>query len=91
MVQPTFDEKIIQSSGGSKVGRRGRVPPPTRGSKFFQFHAVFWKFWQNRMLAPPSPGELAPPPRGNPGSATGCSKNLKEQKITQILSHNTFI
>ena len=25
--------------------------------------------WQNRMLAPP-PGELAPSPWGNPGSAT---------------------
>ena len=35
-------------------------------SKFFQFHAVFGKFWQNRMLVPP--GELAPPPLGNPGS-----------------------
>ena len=32
------------------------------GSKFFQFHAVFEKIWQNRMLAPP--------PRGNPGCAT---------------------
>ena len=41
--------------------------PP--GSKFFQFHAVFGKIWQNRMLAPPPP-ELAPPPRGNPGFAT---------------------
>ena len=28
------------------------VRPPW-GSKFFQFHAVFGKFWQNRMLAPP--------------------------------------
>ena len=37
-----------------------RAPP--WGSKFFQFHAVFRKIWQNRMLAPP-PGELAPPPR----------------------------
>ena len=44
-----------------------RPPPP--GPKFFQFHAVFGKIWQNRMLAPP-PGELAPPPRGNPRSAT---------------------
>ena len=44
------------------------APPSPWGSKFFQFHAVFGKFWQNRMLAPP--GELAPPPRGNPGSAT---------------------
>ena len=46
------------NSGGSK------------GSKFFQFHAVFGKVWQNRMLASP-PRQLAPPPRGNPGSATG--------------------
>ena len=37
------------------------------GSKFFQFHAVFGKFWQNRMLAPPGVGT---PPQGNPGSAT---------------------
>ena len=51
-------------------GGAGDAPPP-RGSKFFRFHAVFGKFWQNRMLVPP-PGELAPPPRGNPGSATGC-------------------
>ena len=28
-----------------------RAPP--RGSKFFQFHAVFGKIWRNRMLAPP--------------------------------------
>ena len=42
---------------------------PPWGSKFFQFHAVFGKIWQKRMLAPP-PGELAPPPRGNPRSAT---------------------
>ena len=48
-------------------GKRGTCDP--RGSKFFQFHAVFGKIWENRMLAPP--GELAPPPRGNAGSATG--------------------
>ena len=52
------------------AGLRGapRSRPPW-GSKFFQFHAVFGKIWQNRMLAPPS-GELAPLSRGNPGSAT---------------------
>ena len=44
-------------------------PPPPGDPKIFQFHAVLVNFWQNRMLAPP--GELAPPPRGNPGSATG--------------------
>ena len=39
---------------------RPSLPP---GSKFCQFHAVFGKIWQNRMLAPP--GRLAPPPRRN--------------------------
>ena len=29
------------------------APHPLRGPKFFQFHAVFGNFWQNRMLAPP--------------------------------------
>ena len=42
---------------------------PPRGPKFFQFHAVFGKFWQNRMLAPPLES-WRPPPGGNPGSAT---------------------
>ena len=42
---------------------------PVRGSKFFQFYAVFGIIWQNRMLA--RPGRFTPPPRGNPGSATG--------------------
>ena len=49
-------------------GGAGDARPP-RGSKFFQFHAVFGKIRQICMLAPP-PGELAPPPQGNPGSAT---------------------
>ena len=49
-----------QNSGGSK---RARVL-----SKFFQYHAVFGKFWQNRMLAPllegwrPHLGEILDPP-----------------------------
>ena len=51
-----------------------RAPP--WGSKFFQFHAVFGKIWQNRMLVPP--GELAPPPQGNPGSTTGVVTALVE-------------
>ena len=32
-------------------GHRGRAPP--WAPKFFQFHAVFGKIWQNCMLAPP--------------------------------------
>ena len=39
-----------KDSGGSKGDARDASPP---GSKFFQFHAVFGKFWQNHMLAPP--------------------------------------
>ena len=51
-------------------GPQGMCASPW-GSKFLQFHAVFGKIWQNRMLAPPpSPTGLALPPRGNPGSAT---------------------
>ena len=41
--------KTKETSGGSKGGR-----PP--GSRFFQFHAVFGKIWQNRMIA--SPGRI---------------------------------
>ena len=41
-------------------------PPPPTESKFFQFHAAFRKIWQNCMLAPP--------PQGNPWSATGFQR-----------------
>ena len=36
-------------TGGSKGGHERRAP---LGSKFFQFHAVFEKIWQNHMLVP---------------------------------------
>ena len=52
-----------QNSGGSNPGAL-----PHYGPKFSQFHAVFGKILQNRMLAPP-PGGLASPPTRNPGSA----------------------
>ena len=58
----------VQCSGGSKGGRERHTPlplpspSPPPGSKFFQFHAVFGKFWQNRMLAPP--GGVGPPSSG---------------------------
>ena len=52
--------------GGSKGGARDACP--SSGSKFFQFHVVFGKIWQNCMLAPP--WTVDTPPRGNPGSAT---------------------
>ena len=68
-------------SDGSKGGERNAPPR----SKFFQFHAVFGKFRQNRMLAPP--GELAPPPRRNPGSAIASVKHSNQYRDNcQVLS-----
>ena len=51
--------------------RGGAREPP--GSKCFQFHAVFGKIWENRLLAHPL-GELAPL-RENAGSATDFRYN----------------
>ena len=60
-------------SGGSKGGHEGRAPP--WGSEFFQFMQFSGKFGKIVCWHPP-PGELAPPPRGNPGSVTGmCSSS----------------
>ena len=53
--------------GGSRGGVRDARPP--WASKFFRFHAVFGKIW--RVHAPP--GGFTPPPRENPGSATGLN------------------
>ena len=53
-------------SGGSKGERERRAPP--WGLISFNFMQFLRKFGVCCMLAPP--GELAPPPRGNPGSAT---------------------
>ena len=54
-------------SGGSKEGRRGRAPP--LGVQILSISCSFWEILAKSYVAPP--GELAPPPRGNPGSATG--------------------
>ena len=44
------------SSGGSKGGggESRTPPPPPRPSKFFQFHAVFGRIWQNCVFTPPT-------------------------------------
>ena len=61
--------------------------PPFREPKFFQFHAVFGKIWQNGVLLG-FPGGLAPPPRGNPGSAHSLcmhvSKYLQNLFVTVL-------
>ena len=39
------------TSGGFRGAHPARAPP--YGPKFSLFHAVFWKIWQNHILAPP--------------------------------------
>ena len=54
-------------SGGSKGGVRGTRPPP--GAQILSIACSFWENLAKSYVGAP-PGELAPPPRGNPGSAT---------------------
>ena len=44
---------VVDIGGSKGVGVKDS---PSPGFKFFQFHAVFGKIWQNRMLAPPLEG-----------------------------------
>ena len=63
----TGDRKIIRSWGSQfkdnscSGGFRGGG---ARAPKFFRFHAVFGKIWQNRMLVPPPPWGVGAPPPG---------------------------
>ena len=62
----------VVCSGGSKGGAQGMSPPPGPNSfNFMQFSGKYIKIicWR-------PPGELAPPPGGNPGSATGLYFHL---------------
>ena len=65
--------------------------PPPGGSKFFQFHAVFGKIWQNRMLAPPLGswrpllGEILDPPLIN------IAFNGKWVRLTSHIHHTEGI
>ena len=56
-----------QISGGSKGGREGRAPLPGDPNSF-NFKQFLGKFGKIIFWCPP--GELAPPPWGNPGSTT---------------------
>ena len=60
------------------------------GSKFLQFHPVFRKIWQNRMLAPPPEG-LAPPPRGNAGSATDARQTCQHCQWCAICENLVYV
>ena len=56
------------STGGFRGARGARAP--LWASKFFRFHAVFRKFWQNCVFTPPPSRGFTPPPRENPGFST---------------------
>ena len=64
------------------------APPPR--SKFFQFHAVFGKIWQNLMLMPPLES-WRPPPRGNHGSATDYFVCMYLDSVLESISAATQI
>ena len=49
-------------------GAQGSRPPPT-GDQILSIPCIFWENLSKLYVGVP-PGELAPPPRGNPGSAT---------------------
>ena len=61
---------VPESTVADLRGGAGDAPPPPRRPKFLHFHAFFGENSQNHRLAP---REFAPPPRGNPGSATDLS------------------
>ena len=87
---PVLDD-YLQTSGGSK-GAEGRAP--ARQSRFFQFHAVFGKFWQTRMVGAPegwSPhfGEILEPPLKSaprsfaPVTIAGFSMNKEQHEVNR--------
>ena len=63
------------------------------GVKYFQFHAIFGKIWQNRMLAPPEGwrphlGEILDPPLCT--STTNLSRYLDSfVSVTMIVTTTT--
>ena len=62
-------------------GRKGRPPGGPNSFNFMQFLGKF----DNIVCWRPLPGELAPPPRGNPGSATGLGGELLQKLIIKLL------
>ena len=64
--------KSLADEGGAR-------DPPGGGVKILSISCSFWGNLAKSYVGPPpppTPGELAPPPRGNPGSATGNVSTL---------------
>ena len=64
------------------------MPP---GAQILSISSSFWKNIAKLYVGTP-PGELAPPPQGNPGSATGYHvSGLTVMMLTQMESHQGLI
>ena len=53
-------------------------PPPGRGVQILSISCSFWENLAKSYVGAP-PGELAPPPRGNPGSATDSLRGNQQR------------
>ena len=60
------------------------LPPPLDSPNYFNFMQFWGKIWQNRMLLPP-PRRVAPPPQGNPGTATAIFTCKEPTEIIEDL------
>ena len=75
-----FTKENLQGSGGSKGGVRDMRP---RGPNSFNFMQFLRKYGKILCWHPPAE-ELAPPPRGNPGSVTAKYLPHIFQKISDV-------
>ena len=75
-------------SGGSKGGARDVCSPPPGDPNSFNFMQFVGKFGKIVCLRPP--GELEPPPGGNPGSATGFGKKSKLLNLNSCTTVGDF-
>ena len=68
-------------------GARGTRPtPPPPKLKFFQFHAVFGKIWQNHMSAPPPP----PSGVGNPSSGKSWIRHCFLRDYMEMADYSDY-
>ena len=67
---------LVLLSGGSKGGHEGRMLPPG-GPNSFNFMQFSGKY--GKIICWRPPWELAPPPRGNPGSTTATHITIHKE------------
>ena len=83
--QSEFLNSNVHTISGGYKGVARDAPPPPPGAQILSISCSFWENLAKSYVGAPPPGELAPPPRGNPGSATAYY-----QKLEGYISGNTF-